>query len=41
MMQSPKHILAAIALVLAVVAFFWPLPWQVPTILLAIAIVLP
>lgn len=38
---SPKHILAGIALILSVVAFFLPIPWQVPVILLSISEFVP
>lgn len=41
MIHSAKQILVAIALILAVVSFFAPLPWQVPTILLSIALLIP
>lgn len=41
MNYSPRQILLAIAIVLIVVSFFAPIPWQVPTLLIAIAGMLP
>jgi hypothetical protein len=38
---NPTFILCVIALVLSVCAFIWPVPWQVPVILISIAAILP
>ena len=40
MWTQPSVILAAIALGLSVAAFVIPIPWQIPSILLSIAIYL-
>jgi len=41
MAWTPKHILAGIALIVAVISFAYPLPLQIPIILLSIAEFLP
>lgn len=40
-LTNPSFILCIIALILSVAAFIWPIPWQVVTILIAIAAVIP
>lgn len=39
--MSPRTILLYIALLLTVASFFAPIPWQVPVLLLEIAILIP
>jgi hypothetical protein len=38
---NPSFVLCMIALILSVCAFIWPIPWQVPMILVALAAILP
>lgn len=39
--MTPRNILAGLAIALSVISFFAPIPQQVPTILLGVAMLLP
>lgn len=41
MLTNPSFILCVIALLLTAVSFVWPIPWQVPVMLIAIAAIIP